>query len=74
MINRNYVLMWAFNDAPEEFKKLSTNGGDEDWLFLFDAKWLKKNYIPSCIDYTSVGSTDRFDLENGDVVIIHSHA
>lgn len=26
------MKVWVFRDAPEELKKLSTNGGDEDWL------------------------------------------
>ena len=28
------IIVWDFDDAPEELRKLSTNGGDEDWLAL----------------------------------------
>lgn len=26
------ILLWRFEDAPEELQALSNNGGDEDWL------------------------------------------
>lgn len=28
------LQVWKFEDAPEEFRALSTSGGDEDWLAL----------------------------------------
>lgn len=26
------VLLWPFQQAPEVFRRLSQNGGDEDWI------------------------------------------
>lgn len=26
------IQVWQFKDAPQEFKNLSSHGGDEDWL------------------------------------------
>ena len=26
------IVVWKFDEAPLEYRKLSTNGGDEDWL------------------------------------------
>lgn len=26
------IRVWKFSDAPKKFQRLSTNGGDEDWL------------------------------------------
>lgn len=26
------ILVWAFMDAPQELRALSTHGGDEDWV------------------------------------------
>lgn len=26
------IRVWKFEDAPKEYKDLSTNGGDEDWV------------------------------------------
>jgi hypothetical protein len=34
----NTIFMWNFKDAPEEFKNISTNGGDEDWVALVPEK------------------------------------
>lgn len=30
--SENFVKVWRFDDAPEEYRKLSTNAGDEDWI------------------------------------------
>jgi hypothetical protein len=33
MKNRQpHIKIWQFSNAPEEYKELSTNGGDEDWI------------------------------------------
>jgi len=40
------ILVWEFCHAPEVLQKLSTNGGDEDWLALVPETVLKNNYIP----------------------------
>ena len=34
MNDNKMIKVWAFYDAPEEYQKLSTNGGDEDWVAL----------------------------------------
>jgi hypothetical protein len=26
------IKVWRFSDAPSDLQKLSTNGGDEDWI------------------------------------------
>lgn len=32
------ITVWRFDDAPKDFRELSTNGGDEDWIaFISDA-------------------------------------
>ena len=28
------IQVWVFEDAPAKYRKLSTSGGDEDWLAL----------------------------------------
>jgi hypothetical protein len=33
------IKIWRFEDAPKEYQKLSTNGGDEDWLALMPNKF-----------------------------------
>jgi len=47
------ILVWAFHEAPEELQKLSTNGGDEDWIAVVPAhyratpSWLEGGYYNS---------------------------
>ena len=41
----NHIRVWRFEDAPEELRNLSTNGGDEDWLALVPPK-LRDEWIP----------------------------
>jgi len=55
---RDYIKVWRFHDAPEEFKNLSDNGGDEDWVALIppwfideDVPWLDSGSFGCfCID------------------------
>lgn len=30
----DHISVWEFTAAPEELRRLSINGGDEDWLAL----------------------------------------
>jgi len=45
------ILVWPFEDAPKDLQKLSTNGGDEDWLALVPDKLhgLSTNYLKANI-------------------------
>jgi hypothetical protein len=49
------IKLWKFKDAPLKYRRLSKNGGDEDWLA----------FIPSGIlsidGYISVFETSAFD-------------
>jgi hypothetical protein len=48
------ICLWRWDDAPAEYKALSTNGGDEDWVvfvpvsvvFNWTPNWLYN--IDSC--------------------------
>jgi hypothetical protein len=39
--------VWRFDDAPEELRRMSTNGGDEDWIVEIppgadaDTRWIE---------------------------------
>ena len=70
----NYISIYRFKDAPQQWRDLSTNGGDEDWLaFVPDS--LKSEYMP----FLEEGSgrfgniVDSYDVAGG-VVLISSHA
>lgn len=43
------ITVWAFCDAPESLRRLSTNGGDEDWLA----------FVPDSLVGTYIGWLDR---------------
>ncbi len=38
------IMVWRFEDAPDEFRRLSDHGGDEDWLAYvpesFEGSWI----------------------------------
>ncbi len=74
----NAILVWDFDDAPEKYQKMSTNGGDEDYIFLVPNSFIEKHGIPwwfSC-SALSPGRDDPqpIKLDNGDVIFIFTHA
>jgi len=72
------ILVWEFEYAPAEYQKLSTNGGDEDWLaFIPTETWLKMNcliplWMHSGTDF-GICDSDIYYLADG-VVVIGCHA
>ena len=51
------IRVWPWDDAPEEFRRLSQNGGDEDWVAFVPNKykdmplpWLENHGFDSCYD------------------------
>ena len=71
----NYIKIYRFEDAPEELKMLSTNGGDEDWIAVIPPSLQDEN-IPWLEEGTSFGYScvEEHMLENGDKVLIGCHA
>lgn len=71
------MTVWRFEDAPEEYQKLSTNGGDEDWLVLIPAQIVDKIFyyedMPYWMEKMGCCSVDKYPLENGDIVVIGAH-
>lgn len=70
------VLVWPFDSAPESLRKLSDNGGDEDWLVLVRPNGMRgmlSMYVPAWIEKLG-NDVDRYDLEDGSTVFIGSHA
>lgn len=74
------IIVWRFEDAPEEYRRLSTNGGDEDWVILIPVELSEPNdkrcygceYI---FDHFDAGNEpQRFVLEDNSIVLIGSHA
>lgn len=71
---KNPILVWRFEDAPEEFRKLSQHGGDEDYLAVMPADY--NGYTPMWLEYGSFGVCDieQHILEDGRRVFIGAHS
>jgi len=68
------IMVWRFHDAPEQFRKLSTHGGDEDWLALVPKElagqyihWLEEPAFGCC-------EVTEYKLEGGCIVRIGAHS
>jgi hypothetical protein len=82
----NMIIVWRFEDAPEEFRALSHHGGDEDWVALVP-KTMADSFIPMELDSdpefahqwadqgTSFGCCDVSEhfLPTGEKVLIGAH-
>jgi hypothetical protein len=71
---KKMIKVWRFEDAPENYKNLSENGGDEDWL-AFVPKALENEYISLFDEGTSFGvcCVNEYKVKDG-VVYIGAHA
>ena len=54
------IKVWAWDDAPPEFRELSEHGGDEDWVVLLPPKhagqwlqWMDENTAFGGYDFSS---------------------
>ena len=67
------IKIWSWWHAPENFRKLSTNGGDEDWVALIPRKM---GTLPLFHQGTPFGRCDvsKFRLRDGRTLRIGSHA
>lgn len=67
------IWVWKFADAPPEYKSLSTNGGDEDWV-AFVSECLEGEYI-GWMEGNSFDSGEKYQEYSvpGGVVRIGSH-
>jgi hypothetical protein len=65
------IKMWRFEDAPQELQELSTNGGDEDWLFLLphgmntEGLWWMEN---------ALNIVNEYKTSTGQICIITAHS
>lgn len=70
----NTIKVWRWEDAPEGYKSLSDNGGDEDWIaFIPDS--IKDKWIPWMEEGSSFGCCDVSEYKvPGGIIRIGSHA
>jgi hypothetical protein len=68
------IQIWAWDDAPDEYRALSTHGGDEDWVAFLPDEW--GDEYPSWMDEGTrfaVCDLYRYKVENG-WIYIGAHA
>jgi hypothetical protein len=74
-LDNKALTVWRFEDAPKQYRDLSTNGGDEDWILLippgYDCEWIGWAERGGSFGVCCV---DRFTLDDGSRVWIGSHA
>jgi len=69
------TILWCWKDAPEEYKKLSGHGGDEDWVIFIPKDMAGWSPFLIMGDYlTGFGWLDSHELDSGDWVIICAHS
>jgi len=39
------VTIWQWDEAPEEYRDLSTHGGDEDYVVLIPSGWVESYLV-----------------------------
>jgi hypothetical protein len=73
MDNHAIMKIWHWEHAPEEYRKLSGHGGDEDYVILVDKVHENEYYVEAIIDRLTVCGYEKHDL--GDwVLFITAHA
>ena len=71
------IVVWRFEDAPEDLRGLVENDGDEDWLAVVPAYFIEDGGIPwidCCSGFDSLCEPEKHQLASGDVVYIGTHA
>lgn len=70
-MTRKAIILWAWKDAPEHYRKFSDNGG-EDWVAL-----VSPGACPHVVDTLrrmAVCDCQEVELTSGDTLLIGSHA
>lgn len=68
------IQVWAWEDAPAEFKALSSHGGDEDWVALIPKEFQWK-MTPMWLEEPHFGNdVSHHELPDGSVIHISAHA
>jgi len=54
----NAILLWKFDDAPEEYKLLSTHGGDENYVAFIPDSFIDPN---DCLSHEYNWESNNYD-------------
>lgn len=69
------ILVWPYDEAPEQLRNLSPHGGDEDWVAHVPVHFASL-WIPWLDSGGSFGCCDvsKHELSDGSVVFIGAHS
>jgi hypothetical protein len=70
------LQLWLFEEAPEKYRMLSENGGDEDWVMFVPDRLEDHRKVVRLIDSTAFDSgcaPEEHDVDGG-IVYIGCHA
>ena len=70
------AIVWKFDNAPENLKRLSTAGGDEDWIVELPESFCYLDNLPFWVQSTGViDGVEEFNhpVRVGWRVVIGSH-
>lgn len=69
------IRVWPFEYAPEKYRELSTNGGDEDWLAVVATRDLDEMQYPHWLETAPFGvcCVDSYKLGE-ETIFIGSHS
>ena len=71
------IRVWEFHEAPELFRRMSTNGGGEEWLALIPPGGDVPEWMESECGYHrgafAVCDNEIHRLANGATIVIGSH-
>ncbi len=73
-MNNDFVKVWAFDEAPQEYQDLSTHGGDEDWVAFIPKRLAKRHWYGWMENGTPFGICDVIEYRvRGGFVRIGAH-
>lgn len=72
----DFLQIWLFEEAPEKYRQLSENGGDEDWVLFCPDRLVEDLRVMSLVDSSTFDkgcAPEEHDVDGG-VVYIGTHA
>lgn len=68
------IRIWPFDKAPQKWRELSQNGGDEDWIAEVDTGLIDVPFFLEEGGRFGCCSVEKHEIEKGLTVLIGCHA
>jgi hypothetical protein len=75
-VDKDFIRVYSFREAPNDLRALSPHGGDEDWLAVVPPDYSKRHYISWLQPGSPFGvcNVSEHELIDGTFVYIGAHA